>query len=106
MEVSAGSSTDVPGSSSAEAFWSFDEKPIRFHQQVTAGYCPVPQQNRTGLRLNLPVSTEPKMRIKKKPVCGAGCPECEDGFCGEPEGHPDGLHQCDNPECRYAKENF
>jgi hypothetical protein len=48
----------------------------------------------------------PQMRIIQKLLCGTVCPQCDDGFCGEPEDHPDGLHLCDNPACRYAKEHF
>jgi hypothetical protein len=126
MEVSAGSSTDEPGSSYAGAFWAFGEKPVHFqsatsvlqpadtsmHQQVTTVYWPRPlpmtcshTRMATRLLLNLPISTErftlytTAPRAQEAPRCQGTCTACATYTCKGPLGHY-GIHNCGSYRCR------
>ena len=110
MEVSGGSSTDLPGSSNAGAFSAVDETPHRIHQQVTAGYCPL-QLSETAPP-NLPVSTEcytvytTAPRAQEAQQCLCTCMSCETLRCRWGFGHY-GMHTCGSYRCRpiYVQED-
>ena len=110
MEVSGGSSTDLPGSSNAGAFSDYLSRPGHGRQQVTAGYCPL-QLSETSPP-NLPVSTErytvytTPPRAQEAQQCLRTCMSCETLRCKREFGH-NGIHNCGSYRCRpiYVQED-
>ena len=105
MQVSGGSSTDLPGSSNAVAFSEFDETPHRIRQQVTAGYCTFKAFLSETAPPNLPVSTErytvytTAPRAQEAQQCVHRCKWCDWSRCSRELGHR-GTHNCLGPRCR------